>query len=59
VRIGTAVIKEIHETFGQAKPGSLVVLLDSNDHLSINLVNGNASNILNAQVGDQVNVILA
>ena len=48
---------DLAQSFGEKKPGDWVALIDSYNHLSLSLVNGNAASTLNARVGDQVNVI--
>ena len=44
-------------TFGDAKSGELIALLDSANLLSICVVNGDAKLDLNAQIGDKVELI--
>jgi S-adenosyl-L-methionine hydrolase (adenosine-forming) len=58
VRLGQAAISGLVHTFAEGKPGQLVALLDSAGMLSINIVNGNAARLLQAQVGDPVEIIL-
>ena len=41
----------------KALPGDLIALVDSEDHLEIAVVNGNAAQQLDAKVGDVVEVI--
>jgi len=43
-------------TYGERPPGTLVTLLDSTGSLSISVVNGSAADLLNAHIGDQVEV---
>lgn len=57
VRYGDYTINGISATFGSAKPGTLVAIIDSAGRLSIALVNGNAREYLGAQIGDTVRVI--
>ena len=40
--------------FGDGEPGQFVALIDSSDHLSLNVVNGNAAEQFNASIGDEV-----
>ena len=42
--------------FGNAQPGELVTLIDSDDRLSICVINGSAAAVLKAAVGDPVEV---
>ena len=44
-------------TFGERPPGTLVALFDSNGSLAISVVNGSASEFLQASVGDKIEVI--
>lgn len=44
-------------TFGERPVGSLVALIDSSGSLAISVVNGSAEKILNAQVGDTLDII--
>lgn len=50
-------IEKIVRTFGDAKSGELIALLDSANLLSICVVNGDARLDLNAQIGDKVELI--
>mgnify|MGYP001061285019 CR=1 FL=1 len=53
--------KRIHGltiTFGNAKEGALIAIIDSSGYLSISVVNGDASKALDADIGDQVQVTL-
>jgi hypothetical protein len=47
-------INGLVRTFGDGQPGELVAIMDSSEHLSICLVNGNASQRLQSRVGDAV-----
>ncbi len=49
---------KLAQSFGEKNSGEWVALIDSYNHLSLSLVNGNAASTLNARVGDQVNVNL-
>ncbi len=51
--------REIHgmvKSYGERQPGDLVAMLDSDGRLAISIVNGNAAFLLQAQVGDHVEV---
>ncbi|MDY6845717.1 MAG: SAM-dependent chlorinase/fluorinase, partial [Chloroflexota bacterium] len=53
--------KRIHGltlTFGDAKEGALIATIDSSSCLAISVVNGDASKVLGADIGDQVHVTL-
>lgn len=50
-------ITKIVKTFGDAKSGELIAVLDSANLLSICVVNGDARHEMNAQIGDKVEVI--
>jgi S-adenosyl-L-methionine hydrolase (adenosine-forming) len=56
IRIRGREIQGIVQTFGDGVPGELVALFDSSDMLSIAIVNGNAAQMLQAKVGDPVEV---
>jgi S-adenosylmethionine hydrolase len=47
------------ESYGHRPPGELVAVVDSEDHIEIAEVNGNAAQRLGAKVGDVVQVILS
>ena len=57
VRIGGVEIHGLVCTFGDGKPGDLVALFDSSDRLSVCEVNGSAARLLNAHLGDPVELI--
>ncbi len=57
VSIAGATIRGLSRTFGDASPGDLVALIDSDNRLSIGVVNGSAAERLKAQVGTPVEVI--
>ncbi|HMD88064.1 MAG TPA: SAM-dependent chlorinase/fluorinase [Anaerolineaceae bacterium] len=42
--------------FGDGEPGQFVALIDSSNHLSLNVVNGNAAEQFNARIGDKVEI---
>jgi S-adenosylmethionine hydrolase len=46
------------DSYGHAQPGALVALVDSENFVEIAAVNGSAANVLGAQIGDIVDVIL-
>jgi S-adenosylmethionine hydrolase len=58
VRVAGVEIPGLVKTFGSGKAGDLVALIDSDNRLSIAVVNGNAAERLAAQPGDQVDVVL-
>jgi S-adenosylmethionine hydrolase len=51
-------INGLVSTFGERPRGSLVALLDSSGSLAISVVNGSASMVLNASVGDKIEVLI-
>ena len=57
VRYGEYSIEGVSATFGKATPGSLVAMIDSAGLLSIAVVNGNAQEYLDAEIGDTVRII--
>lgn len=54
---GNAVISVLATTFQDTADGELVALIDSSDHLSICVVNGNAHQRLLLDIGDPVKVL--
>jgi S-adenosyl-L-methionine hydrolase (adenosine-forming) len=42
--------------FGEGTPGQLVAIIDSSDHLSLNVVNGNAAEQFNGRIGDELEI---
>jgi hypothetical protein len=50
-------IQGLTKTFGDAKPGELIATIDSSGFLAISVVNGNASQMLEADIGTRVQVI--
>jgi S-adenosylmethionine hydrolase len=46
-------------TFGERSPGTLVALFDSSGSLAIAIVNGNAAEFLNINVGDKIELIFS
>jgi S-adenosylmethionine hydrolase len=52
-------IRGIMQAYGEAASGELVALFDSNDLLSIAIVNGNAAEMLQAKVGDPVEIAIS
>ena len=54
VRYGEYSIEGISVTFGKSAPGSLVAMIDSAGLLSLAVVNGNAKEYLDAEIGDSV-----
>lgn len=57
VQIAGVEINGMVNTFGEAQPGSLVVLFGSTDSLLVCKVNGNAAAQLGAKIGDPVKLI--
>jgi len=57
IKIGDVVIHGLVHAFGEKKPGEIAALIDSSGKLSINVVNGDAAQLLGIQVGDPVEVI--
>jgi S-adenosyl-L-methionine hydrolase (adenosine-forming) len=57
VRTGGRVIKGLVETFGSRDSGELVALIDSDDRLSIAVVQGSAAREIGIQVSDPVEVV--
>jgi S-adenosylmethionine hydrolase len=58
-RLRDAEIVGIVDSYGHRLPGDLVAVVDSEDHIEIAEVNGNAARRLGAKVGDVVQVILS
>lgn len=56
VRVGGRVIEGLSSTFGDGRPGDLIAMIDSTQHLSICVVNGSAASFLNAGPGDTIEV---
>ncbi len=52
VRIGSAEVHGLVDTFGERPAGDLVALLGSTGHLIVSVVNGSAAQKLGAKVGD-------
>ena len=57
VRYGEYTIHGIQTTFGNLPEGTLTAIIDSAGRLSISVVNGNAQEYLNAEIGDGVRII--
>ena len=51
-------VREMVSSYGQRSSGELVALVDSENFIELAIVNGNAARILQAQVGDIVEVIV-
>lgn len=56
IRLGSAEIKGLVDTFGERPEGELIALLGSTGNLVISVVNGSAAARLNARVGDRIQV---
>jgi len=50
-------VRGMVSSYGQRSTGELVALVDSENYIELAIVNGNAARILQAQVGDIVEVI--
>jgi S-adenosylmethionine hydrolase len=57
ININGKLITGLVSTFGERPAGTLIALLDSSGSLAISLVNGNAAQILKAQVGNKIQVL--
>jgi len=57
VRFGNQIINRLVHSFGESQPGKLVALIDSSGYLSLCVVNGSASEYLQARLGDSVEVV--
>ncbi|HEY5156973.1 MAG TPA: SAM hydroxide adenosyltransferase, partial [Anaerolineales bacterium] len=51
-------VRGLVSSYGKRSPGELVALVDSENFIELAIVNGNAARILQAQVGDIVEVIV-
>lgn len=58
VRLRGAEVPGLFRTFGELPPGELMALYGSTGNLIVSVVNGDAAGRLNAQVGDDVEVVL-
>jgi S-adenosyl-L-methionine hydrolase (adenosine-forming) len=56
IQVKETLITGLVKTFGDRPKGSLIALLDSSGLLAISVVNGNAAQLLQATVGDQIKV---
>lgn len=56
IEIKNTVINSLVKTFSDGKPGDLVALMDSSNHLSICIVNGSAAKFLGVGAGEPVSV---
>ncbi len=56
VRVGDQIIPDLVQTFGDASPGSLVALIDSDGALAVAVVNGSAAQRLGVGFGEPVEV---
>jgi S-adenosylmethionine hydrolase len=52
-------ISGLLNTFGEGKPGELVAIIDSAGYLSVCIVNGSAKEVLDARVGDSVQIFFS
>jgi S-adenosylmethionine hydrolase len=51
-------VRGLVDSYGQKQPGELVALVDSENYVEIAIVNGSAAQVLGAQVGEVVEVIV-
>jgi hypothetical protein len=51
-------IRGLSAAYGDKEPGALVALVDSENHVEIAVVNGNAAQVLGARVGDVLEVVV-
>ena len=49
-------IDGLMRAFGDGTPGQFIALIDSSDHLSLNVVNGSAAEQFQARIGDEVEI---
>ena len=56
IRVAGRHIDGLRNTFPDGRSGELIAYIDSSNHLAIAVVNGNAQQVLNAQVGQPVDV---
>ena len=50
-------VRGLVDSYGNAQPGELVALVDSENYIEIAIVNGSAAQVTGAQVGDVVEVV--
>jgi len=55
--LGGREVRGLVASYGQAQPGELVALVDSENFIEIAVVNGSAAQVTGAQVGDVVEVV--
>lgn len=58
IRIAGESIKRLSRTFGEGQPGELVALIDSDNRMSVCVVNGSAAEKLHVRAGTLVEVLL-
>lgn len=56
VQVGGAVIRGLVKTFGEARPGDLVAMIDSSGVIGVSVVNGSATQKLGVRQGDMFTV---
>lgn len=56
VQVGGAVIRRLVKTFGEARPGDLVAMIDSSGVIGVSVVNGSATQKLGVRQGDKFTV---
>ncbi len=54
IKVGKTTIEGVRETFGEAESGSLIALIDSSGALAVSVVNGNAAEQLDADLGTKI-----
>jgi len=57
IRVNGKTVHGLSPSYGHHPSGELIALVDSEDFVEVAVVNGSAARVLNAQVGDEVEVI--
>lgn len=58
IRLHGRQVDGIVESYGYRRPGELIALVDSEGYIEVAVVNGSAARLLEAKIGDDVQVIL-
>jgi hypothetical protein len=58
IHLGKHIIHGLVPSYGHREPGDLIALVDSENFIEIGVVNGSATSVTNAKIGDVVEVIL-
>ena len=58
IRLHGRQVDGIVESYGYCRPGKLIALVDSEGYIEVAVVNGSAARLLEAKIGDDVQVIL-